>query len=215
MECPICYTSILDNQVRTLSCSHVFHDACIESWITSQTNSLITPSCPYCRCNTITDIEYEEQDDLPPLIPYSVLFPSNPNNNELPILVPIVNNELSTMINTVKIDAYIFLLSKLYSIIIQNNMDYTLSDSYVTLITYYRQNYSNVFANYIRDNTYAMPILTDDELNSLNISKNISSLHHVNWWIEKSSTLENNSECNNIIKFLACCHALDVQPIPI
>ena len=98
---------------------------------------------------------------------------------------------------------------------IQNNTDGTLSDSYVTLITYYRQNYMNVFANYIRDNIYTMPNLTDEDLNSLNISKNISSLHHVNWWIEKSSTLENNSEYANIIKFLACCHALDVQPIPI
>jgi hypothetical protein len=149
------------------------------------------------------------------LIPYSQLYSSNTNDNELPILVPIINNELSTMINTVKIDAYIFLLSKLYSIIIQNNMDYILSDSYVTLITYYRQNYMNVFANYIRDNIYTIPNLTEEELNSLNIAKNISSLHHVNWWIEKSSTHENNSEYANIVNFLACCHALDVQPNPI
>jgi hypothetical protein len=143
---------------------------------------------------------------------YNQPSPMTIDNDDLPQLVPIIDNELLMMISTVKIDAYIFLLSNLYSAY-QVDMDYTLSNNYLILITYYKQNYSNVFTNYIHDNIYTIPNLTDDEFNSLNIAKNISSLHHVNWWIEKSSTFENNSQYDNIIKFLACCHALDVQPI--
>jgi hypothetical protein len=72
MECCICYTNINANEIDTLVCSHYFHTLCINNWIITQTKSNITPSCPICRCKTITDIVFDDEfSDLPPLIPVS------------------------------------------------------------------------------------------------------------------------------------------------
>ena len=73
MECSICYTNINDDQLNTLSCNHYFHDSCVTNWINTQINSEITPSCPICRCNTITDIVFDNTySDLPALIPITM-----------------------------------------------------------------------------------------------------------------------------------------------
>ena len=43
-ECCICLTTgISVTEVRSLRCSHKFHDECIQKWLR------ITPSCPMCR----------------------------------------------------------------------------------------------------------------------------------------------------------------------
>ncbi len=42
--CSICLSS-LDNNINTLSCSHSYHDNCINTW-THQNNT-----CPICRSN--------------------------------------------------------------------------------------------------------------------------------------------------------------------
>lgn len=73
MECSICYTNISYDQFNALSCNHYFHDSCINSWINTQINSEITPSCPICRCNTITDIVFDNTySDIPALIPITM-----------------------------------------------------------------------------------------------------------------------------------------------
>lgn len=41
-ECSICYENIFEDK-KILSCSHIFHKNCIDSW------TKINPICPYCR----------------------------------------------------------------------------------------------------------------------------------------------------------------------
>ena len=43
-ECPICYHMYDTGQeIRKLGCTHMFHTACIDPWLTSH-----RPSCPMC-----------------------------------------------------------------------------------------------------------------------------------------------------------------------
>ncbi|EDS30900.1 predicted protein [Culex quinquefasciatus] len=40
--CPICMEAV-ESRGKFLTCGHLFHDTCIDSWLTSRT------SCPLCR----------------------------------------------------------------------------------------------------------------------------------------------------------------------
>lgn len=42
-ECSICYEPLINNTTK-LPCNHIFHNTCINSWITINNNT-----CPYCR----------------------------------------------------------------------------------------------------------------------------------------------------------------------
>ncbi|GBL93358.1 hypothetical protein AVEN_219482-1 [Araneus ventricosus] len=45
-ECAICLESTSRKEMRTLQCSHAFHQACIDMWLTENTE------CPVCRQET-------------------------------------------------------------------------------------------------------------------------------------------------------------------
>lgn len=57
-ECPICLTVLLDDSTKVKTqCHHVFHNACLKTWL--QTNT----TCPLCRLtcrHLIQDITPEE-----------------------------------------------------------------------------------------------------------------------------------------------------------
>lgn len=42
MDCPICL-EIIENNVFTTYCNHLFHKECINKWLSK------TQNCPYCR----------------------------------------------------------------------------------------------------------------------------------------------------------------------
>jgi hypothetical protein len=48
MECPICLESIEEEEVQLINCNHIFHGACINTWLK------IKPSCPLCRISTLS-----------------------------------------------------------------------------------------------------------------------------------------------------------------
>ena len=48
MECPICYDVITDGASHRTPCGHVFHQACMTSWLERAT------TCPSCR-TTVTE----------------------------------------------------------------------------------------------------------------------------------------------------------------
>lgn len=50
-ECVICLEDIKEDTSRTLTCGHIFHSDCIDSWNNVQVN------CPICR--TITSITFK------------------------------------------------------------------------------------------------------------------------------------------------------------
>jgi len=43
-ECPICFASTEGTNTRTLSCGHIYHQACIDRWL-----RLGNTACPMCR----------------------------------------------------------------------------------------------------------------------------------------------------------------------
>lgn len=61
--CPICREETENTELRTLSCNHVFHKTCVDSWLCR------VPSCPMCRTQvvvenvtpsaTIIEVEYD------------------------------------------------------------------------------------------------------------------------------------------------------------
>ena len=47
MECPICYDVIAEGAVHSTPCGHVFHQACMTSWLERAT------TCPSCRTTVV------------------------------------------------------------------------------------------------------------------------------------------------------------------
>jgi hypothetical protein len=191
MECVICYTNIPDDQIKTLSpCNHFFHDYCVTTWINSQINSNITPSCPYCRCNTITDIQFEDNDDnLPDLIPYDNIVPRS-------------------MIVRLIVDRYVYLLNRSYVSTDQYEIN-TLHD----YIYDYQQKYSNDFDEFILTNEITVPDILPNELESYNIAKNKSKLALINWWTDKSTSYSDHEyndrhQCLTVAGIIACHYGL-------
>ena len=43
LKCSICYYTIKQSQMKTLSCNHCFHMKCIWNWL------VISNACPLCR----------------------------------------------------------------------------------------------------------------------------------------------------------------------
>lgn len=193
MECSICYKPIEPNEIKTLSCSHYFHNSCVNSWINTQINSQVTPSCPICRCNTITDISFEENEDgMPALIPLYSLFYSLPDRNETLKLV---------------VSKYVYYLNKIY-ISTDINEIYYLAD----MNSYIRDKYKNEFMEYIEINQdFTEPPVLDTEIESLNNAKNIGYIAHLNWWMNKANTfneIDEKNKCIMMTEIIACHHAI-------
>ena len=49
-DCSICFEEIKKGQkIKTLGCTHKFHDECINEWINGQRRVHLDPTCPNCR----------------------------------------------------------------------------------------------------------------------------------------------------------------------
>jgi hypothetical protein len=227
MECSICYTNINQDQLSTLSCNHYFHNTCVTNWINTQVRSSITPTCPICRSNTISDYIFDNNidNDLPPLIPiYNI-------DDDLPPLIPIESSELIPThnqifellnnnenleldiindINHFVVQKYLFLLNQLY---ICPNFEQTLILLRDT--TYYENNYMDIFNQYNSYNqNYPEPELLDSERESMIFEKNKSKIALLHWWINKANTYNNDTEyperykCLKIAGIIACRYAI-------
>ena len=73
MDCSICFEAITkETGSTTLSCEHVYHFRCIDSWFTKQICEDLPQTCPCCRnggcemdrCSVIELDEEEEDDDF-------------------------------------------------------------------------------------------------------------------------------------------------------
>ena len=216
MECSICYTNINQNQLTTLSCNHYFHNECVTNWINTQISSSITPTCPICRNNTITEYIFDNDinNDLPDLVPIynnqdQDLFLRH--NNEL---LNILNNnhslELRNDINHFIVQKYLFLLNQLY---ICPNFEQTLNLLKDT--TYYEEHYINIFNEYNSYNqNFQEPELFDNERESMIFEKNKSKIALLHWWINKADSYNSNTEfieksnCLIMAGIIACRYAL-------
>lgn len=49
IQCPICFEEMKETDVCALPCSHCFHEACIDKWLTRSS------TCPMCRCDVEED----------------------------------------------------------------------------------------------------------------------------------------------------------------
>ena len=65
--CAICFEGIDENQRRSgANCNHVFHDSCLNTWIETQRETMITEgyqlptSCPLCRANLFDEASTDE-----------------------------------------------------------------------------------------------------------------------------------------------------------
>jgi hypothetical protein len=188
MECSICYTNIADDQINTLSCSHYFHDSCLTTWINFQINSQITPSCPICRCNTITNHVFENNEDLPPL-------------------VSIPPREL---IVKVTVDTYASILDELY---LSTNLDNI--NNLIEHKQYYEQRYNLNFNEFIVNNAnFIPPLISDSEIDSLNVAENTGYFCQVNWWMNKANTynsaFEERTACLTMASLIACEYAISL-----
>ena len=216
MECSICYMTIEPNQIKTLSCSHYFHETCVTSWINTQINSQVTPSCPMCRCNTITDILFEENDDdLPALIPiiHDDEFPELISLNSPINIIPsieytiVTRNEMLKMI----VSRYAYYLNKVCISIDSNDIDYL-----VNTCSYIKNKYKNEFMEYIDVyKNFTEPDVFDHEVLSLNTAKSTGYLAHLNWWMNKANTFnqiienEEKKKCIMMTEIIACHHAIN------
>ena len=196
MECSICYTNISNDQINTLICSHYFHDSCITTWINSQINSNSTPSCPICRCNTITDIQFEDNEDgLPPLIPVAEL--------NMPQLVSY--NDRSMIIKLI-VDRYTFILNELYISTDTNAIDNLMIMKYL-----YEQKSVPEFMEYIQEHTnFNAPTILENDQESYNLAKD-NNLALVNWWITRADLFIQNTQFNErgdclTMAGIAACH---------
>ena len=52
-ECSICYSSMMEGEIVSLECEHLFHLTCIEKWLYSDVSNLKIKSCPYCRTDIL------------------------------------------------------------------------------------------------------------------------------------------------------------------
>ena len=208
MECSICYSNISNDQLNLLSCAHYFHNECIQNWINTQTNLSITPTCPICRCNTITNIIFDEIDDLPPLIPindetYDDLPPLIPLTNlNLPLLIPVIDIEFINMLNTLYVSIYSKLLYRIYN---SSNADEI--NNLTIFANSYKNKYQSIFENYLNKNLIIPSInLSIEENESMNNAKSIGFLPLINWWINKSNTDDYyvQSICNQNANIIAC-----------
>jgi hypothetical protein len=194
MECSICYTNIADDQINTLSCSHYFHNSCVTTWINSQVDSQITPSCPICRCNTITDHVFENNNDnLPPIV-----------NNYINVIPP------RELIVKVTVDTYASILDELY---LSTNLDNI--NNLIGHKEYYEQRYNLNFNEFIVNNAnFIPPLISDSEIDSLNVAENTGYFCQVNWWMNKANTYnsgcEERSNCLTMASLIACEYAISL-----
>jgi len=168
-----------------------------------------------CRCNTITDILFEEnEDDLPALIPMI-------DEDELPELIPlnspfnIVQNIQYNIVNRnemlkIIVSKYAYYLNKVYISIDIDEIDYL-----VNTYSYIRNKYKNEFMEYIEINqNFTEPSVLDNEVNLLNTAKNMGYLAHLNWWMNKANTFnqiienEEKQKCIVMTEIIACHHAI-------
>jgi hypothetical protein len=61
-ECPVCLREMDYRRCRVTSCGHLFHRACLDSWLAFCESAERPPSCPVCRsvCENRTMSEDEE-----------------------------------------------------------------------------------------------------------------------------------------------------------
>jgi hypothetical protein len=48
-ECPVCLREMQQSQCEVTSCGHLFHQKCLESWLTFCGAQDKQPTCPVCR----------------------------------------------------------------------------------------------------------------------------------------------------------------------
>ncbi|CAD5207736.1 unnamed protein product [Bursaphelenchus xylophilus] len=63
-QCPICLTGD-DRPVTRTYCGHLFHQICLDEWITSQLNQHQNPTCPNCRAPLHIDSRHRQPDTSP------------------------------------------------------------------------------------------------------------------------------------------------------
>ena len=79
--CPICLDELNDeNKICNLKCNHVFHEDCINKWLTKKS------TCPYCRMylNDILTVSYKEDNSMF-MNKATLIFPKN-NSLEIKII---------------------------------------------------------------------------------------------------------------------------------
>ena len=82
-NCSICLSEFENGtRIRMLSCKHIFHTGCIESWIKAKINS--DPKCPTCNTElkTEVDLEMAEADIEQPQSPDRSQLVSNENQGQ-------------------------------------------------------------------------------------------------------------------------------------
>jgi hypothetical protein len=99
-SCSICLELINEEELITTSCNHIFHQLCIDEWLSKKN------TCPCCR-SSILDIEYDSDDDIiPPLEDNNILhnayiIPYYIENNNL-----LYNNSLEPFLYSINVINY-------------------------------------------------------------------------------------------------------------
>ena len=158
-----------------------------------------------CRCNTITDIQFEDNEDgLPPLIPiYDLIMPNMLSYHDRSMLIRLI------------VDRYTFILNELY---ISN--DTNAIDSLMIIKELYEQKSCYDFMEYLHDNiNFNPPTILENEQETYNQIKSNNDISHLNWWIKKADTFientqfEERSNCLAMAGIVACHYGLSQNAV--